>query len=301
MFVVKHYILGGPCMKKLIGICLILSAVIPVSAQNEKTVFQKIALEISSLRPKLQSGAVTVLPFETVGFPDRSQGVYVSDQISAALSGAGNVTLVERERLDTVIKEKELTLTGLIDKEEVRKIGTLLAIDALVMGRVYKTEQGYDIFVKVVDTRSGSVLTMFSHKCSSETVAGGDKNSPWYAGTWKVVTTAPYLVEQDMRYEKLVLRNDDTFSLFLINNADRFVEIQGRYSVDKNNINYRAMQMYFDGNPTSFTRMSTRLEGTIFLVEGRLYFNYAGEGKKDRARADAMDPRYRCVAERRKE
>jgi len=285
-------------MKRFFAVLIAVCAAVPVAAGNEKTVYPQIAAEISALRPKLKHGTMAVIPFDAAGFPDPARGVYVSDKISAAIAEMGKITLVEREKLNSILKEKELAMAGVIDQDDARRIGALLSIDAIVMGRVYKTRDGSDIMVKVVDAPTGKVLLAFSRPVTGEPELRGVKALPWYAGTWKVTATAPYLAEQDMRYEKVILNGDDTFSLFLVNNADRLVEIRGRYRVEKNNINYRAMQMFFDGSPMSFTRPTRELEGTIYLVEGRLYFNYAGAGGKQRKRHDAMEPRYRCVAER---
>jgi hypothetical protein len=225
--------------------------------------------------------------------------MHVSDKLSAALSALGRVTLVEREKLNTLIREKELSMTGLFEMKETRKIGSLLAVDALILGRIYYGDRKYNVTVKMVDTQSGALLKVFTGSYVDISVAGRKKQGSGFIGTWRVVTTAPYLVEKDMRYEKLVLRDDDSFSLHLINNADRVVEIRGHYRISKNEINYRPLQMFFDGRSTGFKPLSRWLEGTVYLVNGKLYFNYTGMGGNRGERLDAMNAQYRCVAERR--
>ena len=108
---------------------------------------------------------------------------------------------------------------------------------------------------------------------------------------------APLLKHKSIDAPVLVLDPAGTFALHLINNADRVVEIQGAYRVTGNKIDYRPQRMFFDGEATSFARRSEWIQGTVYLVNGKLYFNYAGKGNS-RERNDAMNSEFRCVAER---
>jgi len=285
-------------MKRVLTICIIVFFSLAASARTEESAFKEIASEISGVTAKMKNGTVAVFPFEAVGFADSNYGIYTADKISAALSKHKDITLVEREKLSGIMKEKELSMLGVAEQDEARKIGSLLSVDAVIVGRAYRTETGSDITVKVIDTLSGKVLSVINLHYEYTSKLSGDKKHSGFIGTWEVKTTAPYLTEQDMRYEKIILRNDNSFSLFLTNNDGRYVEIRGNYRIEKNNINYRPMQMYFDENLTSFKRSARELEGTIYIVEGKLYFNYTGIYKQQKSRLDAMNIQYRCVAER---
>ncbi len=282
-------------MKKFFAVIILLCST-AVYAQNEDDVFREIASKVSSLREKMKNGTIAVFPFEAHGFKDPAYGNYIADKIAASLSRTGKLTLVEREKLNRLMKEKELSLSGIVKQNEAVQIGSLLAIDAIILGRVYRSEKGIDIMVKVIDTQSGVVLKFISLK---DTGTSGvlKKEQSGFTGKWNVIKTAPYLEKQKLRYEKFILNKDGGFSLHLINNTDREVEIRGSYRINRNNIDYRVRNIYFDGNRTSFTRKSEKLHGTIYLIKGQLYFNYTGEGKK-RKRLDAMKPEYRCVGER---
>lgn len=284
-------------MKKFSAFLFIILFALGASAEQEERVFNEIAVSLSAVRPKLKQGTVAVFPFETTGFSDPAYGMHVSDKLSAALSAIGKLTLVEREKLNTLIREKELSMTGLFEMKGTRKIGSILAVEAMVLGRVYYGDRKYNVTVKMVDAQSGALLKVFTRSYADTSAAGRKKRGPGFIGAWRVVTTAPYLVEKDMRYEKLVLRDDDSFSLHLINNAERVVEVRGHYRISKNEIDYRPLQMFFDGRQTTFKRLSRWLKGTIYLVNGKLYFNYTGMGGTRGERLDAMNTQYRCVAE----
>jgi len=284
-------------MKKLTALIIIFLSVTAIQARDEDDVFRDIAVKVSALKNKMKNGTIAVFQFETHGFSDPAYGIYVADKISAALSKEGKLILVEREKLGRLLEEKELSMSGIIEQDEAVKIGSLLSIDSILLGRVYRTDKGIDIMAKLVSTKSGAVLTVLSASYTEAPEIIKKKKVSGFIGTWNVTKTAPYLAEQNMRYEKLVLNSDGSFILFLVNNADREVEIRGSYRIKGNDIDYRPQKMFFDGDRTSFMRKSSTLYGTIYLVKGGLYFNYVGTGK-ERKRLDAMKTEYRCVAER---
>lgn len=285
-------------MKKIFAAAAVLFFAFSASAETEDAVFNKISKEISGLRSKLDKGTVAVIPFEAVGFTDSAYGTYAADKLSAAISRENKLTLVEREKLSGILQEKELSMTGIVEEDEAKKIGALLSVDAIISGRVYRTEKGADITIRVINARSGILISVISRSYGYASKISGIKKDPWFTGTWEVTETAPYLLERDMRYEKLVLRNDKSFSLFLENNDGRSVEIRGHYKVKDNNIDYDPQQMLFDGRTTSFKRAGTRPMGTIYLDKGKLYFNYTSMGSGERVRLDAMNKEFRNVAER---
>lgn len=114
-------------------------AVMPLSAvtKNQDAVFTEIAVRVSALKNKLKKGTVAVFPFEAHGFAEAAYGTWAADKISAALSERGKLRLVEREKLTRLMKEKELSMSGIVEQREARRIGSLLSVDAVVMGRLY--------------------------------------------------------------------------------------------------------------------------------------------------------------------
>ncbi len=288
----------GIYMKKIFTAAIILLCSFSAAAETEDAVFNKISKEISGLRSKLKKGTVAVIPFEAVGFTDSAYGTYAADKLSAAISRENKLTLVEREKLSGILQEKELSMIGIVEEDEAKKIGALLSVDAIISGRVYRTEKGADITIRVINARSGILISVISRNYDYASKISGIKKDPWFSGTWEVTETAPYLLERDMRYEKLVLRNDKSFSLFLINNDGRSVEIRGYFKIKDNNIDYDPQQILSDGRSTQFKRIGTKPQGTIYLDKGKLFFNYTSMGGGERVRLDAMNKEFRNVAER---
>ena len=86
----------------------------------------------------------------------------MADKLSAAISRENKLTLVEREKLSGILQEKELSMIGIIETDEAKKIGALLSVDAIISGRVYRTEKGTDITIRVINARSGILISVIS-------------------------------------------------------------------------------------------------------------------------------------------
>ncbi len=284
-------------MKKILFIYIAAFLSVSIFASESDEIFKEIGKEISGLGSSLRNGTIAVFPLETPGASGSAYGNYAADKIASFIIKEGTLKLVERERLNSIIIEKELSMIGVVEENEARKIGKLLSVDAVVVGSIYRTEKGREISVRVIDTQSGQILALITRNYTDTSQVPGEKKKSGFTGTWKVTATAPYLKERGMNYEKLILNEDGTFSLFLINNADRYVEIKGRYWIDNNNIDYMPLEMYMDNERTYFQKKSRRLEGTIYLVKDELHFNYVSMGTSKRTRLDANNPLYRCIAE----
>lgn len=111
-----------------------------------------------------------------------------SDMLTTALVKSGRFQMVERDKIDRVIKEQNFQMSDLVDNSKAIEVGKLLGAEAVVFGSitsvsqtkidkfaydVIKTEVGID--VRVVGTETGKILI-------SETATGTTED--------KLITTA---------------------------------------------------------------------------------------------------------------
>jgi len=61
-------------------------------------------------------------------------GTKVSNQFIAKLVNNGHYTVIEREKLEQVIEEQKLALSGMIDESTAAEIGQLVGAEALILG-----------------------------------------------------------------------------------------------------------------------------------------------------------------------
>jgi hypothetical protein len=96
------------------------------------------------------------LAMGALGFPDDQQNRLLGELLTAELSGAKGLELVERQSLDKALRELELNLSGLLRAKEAVRVGKLLRAEWFLLGTVGKKSGTNPIVVaRIVDARTG--------------------------------------------------------------------------------------------------------------------------------------------------
>jgi len=72
------------------------------------------------------------------------------------------VDLVNRSRLQQIIKEQKLNTTGLIDPDTARQLGKFAGVEALIVGTVTPLDETVRLDVEAIDTEDARVLAATS-------------------------------------------------------------------------------------------------------------------------------------------
>jgi len=92
-------------------------------------------------------------------------GLRVGAAIRQELGKNSQLQLVERERLDDLISEMGLSMTGIVDQEKAIKIGNMAGAKILVMGNYFELDNNLFINAKIIGTET-SVLFAYTVKGS---------------------------------------------------------------------------------------------------------------------------------------
>jgi TolB-like protein len=101
---------------------------------------------------------LAVLPFSERGAEVADQGQQVTDLMFANLATNPDLFLVDREDLDTVLKEQELSLSGVVKTEEAVQVGRLTGAKILVTGSVMQVGSSRYVIAKIIGTETSRVL-----------------------------------------------------------------------------------------------------------------------------------------------
>jgi len=98
-------------------------------------------------------GSVAVLPFLARELP-AAEGAAVADLLRVRLVQLGHCTVVEREQIESVLKEQAFQGSGLTDAKTAVKVGKLLGAERMVIGSVgtIDTRKFFTVSVVSVDT-----------------------------------------------------------------------------------------------------------------------------------------------------
>ena len=113
--------------------------------------------------------SMAVLDFETTDFPAPVAGK-ISELIRIEMVNTSGIIVIERNRIDKILKEQGLQAAGLTDKDNIVKVGNLLSANKILYGTVMKLGKKIIITGQEVDVEKGHIE--YAHK---EEIAGEDQ------------------------------------------------------------------------------------------------------------------------------
>ncbi len=110
--------------------------------------------------PDLLKETLAVFPFDCDEKLARKRvNLAVSELLTSHLLESGTFRLIERSRIDTILKEQEFGLTGAIDTETAVKVGKILGVRMMVLGSVSRIGRFYQISSRLVDAQSSEIIS----------------------------------------------------------------------------------------------------------------------------------------------
>lgn len=101
--------------------------------------------------------SISLLPIKHQGEPS-ALGTVVNDTLTAAFVNQRRFRMIERERMEEVLRELELGQTELVDAETASKIGKIVVADAILIGSIYETKHSIEVFTRLVNTETSTIM-----------------------------------------------------------------------------------------------------------------------------------------------
>jgi len=105
--------------------------------------------------------SIAVIRFKTLNkeAQDISLGELVSETFTSALVNSRKFKIIEREQLDKLVKEMEMTQTGFIESTDAVEIGKMLHADAIITGSVALLDNQIQLNARIIEIESSYVLS----------------------------------------------------------------------------------------------------------------------------------------------
>ncbi len=107
--------------------------------------------------PPVTGIPVAVLDFDAASAGNPELGRQIAELLTAALSGLGEFTLVDRASLDRLLTEQELTLTGAVSTEQSIQIGKLVGAKVIITGKAFPLGDKMFVTAKLIGTETSLV------------------------------------------------------------------------------------------------------------------------------------------------
>lgn len=156
------------------------------SSENET--FKKMAIELAEGEKFLKRKTVAVYGFEIIGRSDDNYSKYATEKLTHALVKTGKLMVVERSSIDKVLQEQAFSVSGSVDAASAAKIGKLLSVDAVIIGKIRVTDKKVEFISRIIQSERGVILAssnqsftpseqISSGKTGKKGIGNGQKNS----------------------------------------------------------------------------------------------------------------------------
>ncbi|MBI4977744.1 MAG: PEGA domain-containing protein [Spirochaetes bacterium] len=108
--------------------------------------------------PKIKPGVrLAVMSLNAQGI-DAASALTVSDMLRTEVQKTGMFTIIERSKMDTILKEQEFQQTGCSDASCAVQVGKILNVEYLMVGSIGRLGNKLVLNASLVDIESGKVV-----------------------------------------------------------------------------------------------------------------------------------------------
>lgn len=131
-----------------------------VASQLFEAEIQHISNELTSALDHTNVKTVAVIDFADLQGNTSELGRFIAEELSTGLVMAKkSFAVVDRANLKRIMDEHKLTVAGLVDRDNAKKLGELAGVDALIAGTITPLDQNVRVGVKVIATDTAKIVT----------------------------------------------------------------------------------------------------------------------------------------------
>lgn len=165
---------------KLLSVILIagLSPLSCLDAEELDKELSELTAQVVSAVDQANVKTIATLDFVDLQGNTSQLGRFVADEISTDLVMAKkHFTVVDRANLKKIMQENKLTVSGLVDPDNAKKLGQIAGVDAFVTGTLTPFDKTIRVAIKVIATDTAKIIGaargQITKTPSVEKLAGG--------------------------------------------------------------------------------------------------------------------------------
>lgn len=143
----------------LVLACLaILPGLFPASAEDFEQGIKDLAGSVLAEAKKHKKRSLGVMDFTDLAGTVVPLGQFVAEELATSLAMAGEVQVVDRSRINRLLKEQGIAGLGALDPASARKIGLSAGVEVLVTGSVVESGNNVRVTAKLIATSSARLV-----------------------------------------------------------------------------------------------------------------------------------------------
>ena len=100
---------------------------------------------------------LAVFDFTVTSGMTNETAITLTNKFRSEMAKAPQFTMVERSAMEQVISEQRFSASDLADRDKAIELGRMLSASKVISGDIGKIGQTYSIFVRLIDTQTGSI------------------------------------------------------------------------------------------------------------------------------------------------
>ncbi len=109
-----------------------------------------------------QKSKIAVIEFSDIQGNVTNLGRYLAEELTTRLYLTGKFEVVERQLLNKILQEHQLSLSGMIDENSAVELGKILGVDAVATGSITDLGTSVKVNARLISTESGKVFSVAS-------------------------------------------------------------------------------------------------------------------------------------------
>lgn len=135
------------------------TAVLPITLDSE---LNNLAGQISQSFSENEKTDIAIIEFSDIDGKITNLGRFLAEELTTRLYMSGKFNVVERQLLNKIMQEQEMSLTGMIDENSAVRLGHLLGVQAIVSGSITDLGSYLKVNARLISSESGQVFSVAS-------------------------------------------------------------------------------------------------------------------------------------------
>ena len=111
-----------------------------------------------------QKSKVAVIEFSDIQGNVTNLGRYFAEELTTRLYLTGKFEVIERQLLNKILREHQLSLSGIIDENSAVELGKILGVDAIATGSITDLGSNVKVNARLISAESGKLFSVASVK-----------------------------------------------------------------------------------------------------------------------------------------
>lgn len=137
-------------------LALALAVSLPAAARADG--FKSMAKQLTKAAQRAKIERIAVLTFEPADATDPKEGWSIAEKLTTQIVRQDRVQAIERNLMRKVMEEGLLGATGAVELPELRRVGRVLAVEALVTGSFASAGDQTIVDARLIDARTGAII-----------------------------------------------------------------------------------------------------------------------------------------------